>query len=135
MAGNHWGFAGRFTRILKLAKKERLYAKTNSFLAEVDRDRTRFEQFSKLVIALALLGGEAAQEFEPARKLINSIARLLGRSKEFEDSICTRVECYRREFLQRLRPPRRHKPPPHSTSSPLCSRSITASIVSVGQTL
>jgi hypothetical protein len=71
---------------LSLAKKERLYAKINSFLAEVDRDRTRFEQFSELVIALAHLGGEAAQELEPARKLINSIARLLGRSKEFEDS-------------------------------------------------
>jgi hypothetical protein len=70
-------------------KKERLYDKINNFLAEVDRDRTPYEQFADLVINLAHLGGEAAQELEPARKLINSIARLLGRNKEFEDSAPT----------------------------------------------
>jgi hypothetical protein len=71
---------------LPLPKKERLYDKINNFLAEVDRDRTPYEQFADLVINLAHLGGEAAQELEPARKLINSIARLLGRNKQFEDS-------------------------------------------------
>jgi hypothetical protein len=70
-------------------KKERLYDKINNFLAEVDRDRTPYDQFADLVINLAHLGGEAAQELEPARKLINSIARLLGRAKEFEDSAPT----------------------------------------------
>jgi hypothetical protein len=71
---------------LPTPKKERLYDKINAFLAEVDRDRTPWEQFADLVIGLSHLGGEAAQELEPARKLINSIARLLGRGKEFEDS-------------------------------------------------
>ena len=67
-------------------KKERLYDLINSFLAEVDRDRAPWDRFADLVIGLAHLGGEAAQELEPARKLIDSIARLLGRSKEFEDA-------------------------------------------------
>jgi hypothetical protein len=65
-------------------KKERLYDLINAFLAEVDRDRTPWDRFADLVIGLAHLGGEVAQELEPARKLIDSIARLLGRSKEFE---------------------------------------------------
>jgi hypothetical protein len=67
-------------------KKDRLYNLINAFLAEVDRDRAPWDRFADLVIGLAHLGGEAAQELEPARKLIDSIARLLGRSKEFEDA-------------------------------------------------
>jgi hypothetical protein len=67
-------------------KKERLYDLINRFLVEVDRDRTPWDRFADLVIGLSHLGGEAAQELEPARKLIDSIARLLGRSKEFEDA-------------------------------------------------
>jgi hypothetical protein len=42
--------------------------------------------YADLVIGFAHIGGEVAKELEPARKLINSIARLLGRAKEFEDS-------------------------------------------------
>jgi len=58
----------------------------NAFLAEADRDRAPWDKFADLVICLAHIGGEVAKELEPARKLINSIARLLGRAKEFEDS-------------------------------------------------
>jgi hypothetical protein len=68
-------------------KKERLYDLINSFLIEVDRDRAPWDRFADLVIGLAHLGGEAAQELEPARRLINSIARLLGRGKEVEESV------------------------------------------------
>jgi hypothetical protein len=67
-------------------KRERLYDLINAFLVEVDRDRTPWDRFADLVIGLAHLGGEAAQELEPARKLIDSIARLLGRTKESEDA-------------------------------------------------
>jgi hypothetical protein len=68
-------------------KKERLYDLINAFLVEVDRDRAPWDRFADLVIGLAHLGGEAAQELEPARKLIDSIARLLGRTKEFDDAV------------------------------------------------
>lgn len=68
------------------AKKERLYNKINAFLAEVDRDRTGFEQLADLTMSLAHLGGEAAKELEPARKLLHTINVFLGRAKEFEDS-------------------------------------------------
>jgi hypothetical protein len=71
---------------LSTRKKERLFDLINAFLAEVDRDRAPWDRFADMVIGLAHLGGDAAQELEPARKLINSIARLLGRAKEFEDS-------------------------------------------------
>jgi hypothetical protein len=87
-------------------KKERLYDTINSFLAEVDRDRTPWDQFADLVINLAHLGGEAAQELEPARKLINSIARLLGRNKEVEDSTLPP------STQRRIPPPRKTLPPP-----------------------
>jgi hypothetical protein len=88
-------------------KKERLYDKINVFLAEVDRDRTAYEQFADLAINLAHLGGEAAQELEPARRLINSIARLLGRSKEVEESTLPPSPPQRR-----IPPPRKTLPPP-----------------------
>lgn len=71
---------------LPIEKRERLYDLINQFLAEVERDRTTWQVFSDLVIGLAHLGGEAAKELEPARKFIDSISRLLGRAKEFEDS-------------------------------------------------
>jgi hypothetical protein len=71
---------------LSTAKKERLYDKINAFLVEVDRDRTGFEQLADLTMSLAHLGGEAAKELEPVRKLLHTINVFLGRAKEFEDS-------------------------------------------------
>ncbi|HEV7877098.1 hypothetical protein [Bradyrhizobium sp.] len=67
-------------------KKDRLYNLINAFLAEVDRDRAPWDRFADLVIGLAHLGGQAATELRPVRELIDSIARLLGRTKEIEDS-------------------------------------------------
>jgi hypothetical protein len=67
-------------------KKERPYDLMNSFLAEVDRDGAPWDRFADLVVGLAYLGGEAAKDLKPARELVDSIARLLGRSREIEDS-------------------------------------------------
>jgi|SRR5262249_42626174 len=69
---------------LPTKKKERLFDLINTFLEEVDRDRAPWDRFADVFIGIAHLGGEAARELEPARKLIDSIARLLGRAKEFE---------------------------------------------------
>jgi hypothetical protein len=67
-------------------KKEALYDKVNAFLAGVDSDRTKLEKFTDLVIKLAHTGGEVAEELEPARKWIDSIARLLGFAQESEST-------------------------------------------------
>jgi len=71
---------------LDQSKKERLFHLINAFLAEVDRDRTSWQAFAAMVIAITHLGGDAAKELEPVRKFIDSISRLLGRAKEFEDN-------------------------------------------------
>jgi hypothetical protein len=94
---------------LSTKKRERLYDLINAFLTEVDRDRAPWDRFADMVIGIAHLGGEAAQELEPVRKLINSIARLLGRAKEFEDST---------PRLPTPQKPRRIPGPPQALNSP-----------------
>jgi hypothetical protein len=74
------------TAVLDDWKKDRLYGLINAFLAEVDRDRAPWDRFADLFIGLAHLGGQAATELRPVRELVDSIARLLGRTKEIEDS-------------------------------------------------
>jgi hypothetical protein len=101
------------TSSLATPKKERLFDKLNAFLAEVDRDRTTWEAFSDFIIGLAHLGGEAAQELEPARKLIDSISRLLGRAKEFEDS----AQLPPRSKPRQLPAPKKGLPPPKTDYS------------------
>jgi hypothetical protein len=71
---------------LETDKKQALFDRINDFIAELDRDRTRLESFSHFVITLAHTIGEAATELEPVKDLIQSIARVLGLSKEREDS-------------------------------------------------
>lgn len=87
-------------------KKEELYNKINAFLAEVDRNRTRFEVYSDLAIAVARTGGEMAKELEPVTRLINAIARLLGASKQIENERISQFE------KKKLEPPKRQLPAP-----------------------
>jgi len=93
---------------LATPKKEQLYDKINAFLKEVDRDRTAWDTFSDLAIGVAHLGGEMAKELEPARKLIDSISRLLGKAKEIEDSV-PRLPSERRHKIPG--PPKQIEPP------------------------
>ena len=61
---------------IRVQKKDALYGKLNVFLAEVDKIRTALDTFSDRVIGLANIGGEVAKELEPARRWVDSIARL-----------------------------------------------------------
>jgi hypothetical protein len=70
---------------ITVAKRDALSKKINAFLAEVDRTRTSSAVFSDLAIGLAHIGGEVANELEPARKWVDSIARLLGHYRDIED--------------------------------------------------
>lgn len=67
-------------------KRDALHDKLNKFLEEVDRNRAPWTRFGDIVISMANVGGEAFEKLEPARKWIDSIAKLLGHNKEIENS-------------------------------------------------
>lgn len=88
---------------LRTAKKDSLYKKINAFLKDVDQIRTGLETFSDMAIGLAHIGGEAAKELEPARRRVDSIARLMGRNHDIEEA---HRELTAPVPLRRIEPPR-----------------------------
>lgn len=58
-------------------RKRVLFEKLSDFQNAVNKERTKFEYFGSLVIYSAEILGSAAQKAEPARKFIDSIARLI----------------------------------------------------------
>jgi hypothetical protein len=71
---------------LPLPRKETLMAKLNSFAAEVDRDRTKFEAFGALVIEAANIAGKVERKLRPIRKWIDSIAGVMHEARTVEDA-------------------------------------------------
>ena len=59
-------------------------SKLNAFAAEVDRDRTRFEQFGALVIEAAEVAGKAERKIRPILKWIGSIAGAMREATTLE---------------------------------------------------
>jgi hypothetical protein len=92
---------------LSTDKKEDLLNKLNSFISELDRDRARLEVVSDLFIGIAHIGAGAAKELEPARRLLELIARIFGKTKEEEEP----MQLPRTETRQ-IEPPAREAPPP-----------------------
>jgi hypothetical protein len=90
---------------LSQRKKEALYTKINALADEVDRDRTRFDAAMALVLEVSTTGGEAVEKLEPARKWLDSIARVLGRAKEAENTATSRLPAPKER--KRIEPPRR----------------------------
>lgn len=93
------------------AKRESLYEKLGRFALEVDKARTGLEAGMAIYIAVCDGIGQGFKKLESARRWVDSIAGLLGRAKEVEDSL--------RPILpppterRRLEPPRsRHPAPP-----------------------
>jgi hypothetical protein len=68
-------------------KQEALYKKISSFLLEVDKNRTGLQAGMAIYMAVCDGIGQGFQKLEPARKMIDSIAGLLGRAKDIEDSL------------------------------------------------
>ena len=64
-------------------KREALYARIGALQTEVDRVRTRFEAFGAFAIEAAGILGEMGKQIEP---LTNSIARIFGTAKSYEDA-------------------------------------------------
>ncbi|MFZ1426327.1 MAG: hypothetical protein WAS21_06120 [Geminicoccaceae bacterium] len=72
---------------LPARKKEDLFKKINLLADEIDRDRTKGEAYTALVIEIASVAGNAAQEMEPVRRISDSIGNLFGKAKNLADSI------------------------------------------------
>jgi hypothetical protein len=98
-----------------LPKKEALTAKITALSDEVDRDRTRFDAYAGLALEMAATGGEVAQRLNPARRLLDSIAGLLGYAKQAEDARPSLPAPYERK---RLTPPRRERLPAPEPEQP-----------------
>jgi hypothetical protein len=98
-------------------KRDALYQKLNSFALEVDKARTSLEAGMAVYIAVCDGIGQGFKKLEPARRLINSIAELLGRAKEVEDSL--RPPLPPPEERRRLEAPRQQLPSPASKAADL----------------
>jgi hypothetical protein len=89
-----------------LPKRESLLKKLNAFLAAVDKHRTGLETFSDFFIGMTHLGGDAIQELDKARPLIDSISRLLGRYQDMDDA----QRQVPHEERKKIGPPKREEP-------------------------
>jgi hypothetical protein len=85
-------------------KRDSLYGKLNRFVSEVDRARTGLVTGMAVYIAVCDGIGQGFEKLEPARRWIDSIAALLGRAKEVEDSL--RPALAPPAERKRLEPPR-----------------------------
>jgi hypothetical protein len=99
------------------AKRESLYAKLTAFALEVDKARTGLEAGMAVYIAICGGIGQGFKRLEPARRWIDSIAALLGRAKEVEDSL--RPSLPSPAERKRLESPRLKLPAPEQPRLPI----------------
>lgn len=91
-------------------KRDTLYDKLNGFALEVDKNRTNLQAGMAMYISVCDGIGQGFKKLEPVRKTIDSIAALLGRAKEVEDSL--RPTLPRPEERRQLEAPRARLAPP-----------------------
>jgi hypothetical protein len=68
-------------------RRDALYDKLNDFALEVDKARTSLQAGTAVWLALCDAIGQGFERLEPARGMIDSIARLLGRAKDSEGAL------------------------------------------------
>ncbi len=90
-------------------KRDDLYKAINALELEIDLDRSRLGIFGDFVVKLGGILGDSAEKAEPARKWIDSIARLIwgAQMKERTDSLPPPAK--KREIPA---PPKQISPPP-----------------------
>ncbi len=71
---------------VSVAKKEALYSRINSLLAEIERTRTRWAAFAALMIEACDDIGQAAKKLEPVVRLIERVGAAIGVAKRAEDA-------------------------------------------------
>ena len=69
---------------VNVQKKEALYARITALSDEVDRDRTKYDTYAALAIEMSNTAGKVTRNLNPARKLLDSIAKLFSMAKEAE---------------------------------------------------
>lgn len=67
---------------ISIDKKEKLTDKINSFLKELDRDRTSIQRFTDMMLTISVATADSIEELEPAWKWVRLIAGMLGVSQE-----------------------------------------------------
>jgi hypothetical protein len=67
------------------AKRERLYARIRDLEDEMNRNRTKFEAITSLVLAASETAGKAATNMEPLWKWVHPLLDALGKAKDEED--------------------------------------------------
>ncbi len=66
-------------------KRERLYKKLSSLSLEISKDRTGLQAGMDFYVTLCAGIGEGLEKLEPARRWLDSIARLIGAAQEKEE--------------------------------------------------
>jgi hypothetical protein len=68
-------------------KRDTLFGKLDAFALEVDKSRTNLQAVTDIYLTVCTVIGEGFNKLEPVRRFIDSIAALMGRAKESEDSL------------------------------------------------
>ena len=63
-------------------KREALYARISALESEIDRNRTRFDVYSALLLETATTTGKAARKLKPLMKLLHPITIIFANAKE-----------------------------------------------------
>lgn len=102
---------------LPIEKRDNLYKRLNSFALAVDKSRTDFQAGMAVYIGVCSGIGDGFKKLEPARRWIDSIAGLLGKAKEAENSLRPALPKY--EGRKRIEAPKNELPAPASSDSDL----------------
>jgi hypothetical protein len=70
-------------------KRDALFNKLDAFALEVDKSRTNLQSVADVYLTVCTVIGEGFNKLEPVRRFIDSIAALMGKAKETEDSLRT----------------------------------------------
>lgn len=92
-------------------KRDALYRKLDRFALEVDKVRTDLQAATAVYIAVCAGIGEGFKKLEPVRRMIDSVATLLGKAKEAEENLPALPSGAERK---RLEAPRKRLPPPRA---------------------
>jgi hypothetical protein len=95
---------------LPKTKRDELFDLLNKFLAEVDRERTRYEVVSDLMIGMSRVAGTSIKELSPIRPWIEMILKAIGKRKDEENK-----QALPPATPRQIEPPHREEPEPAQT--------------------
>ena len=98
-------------------KRDRLQKKLSDFALEVEKIRTGIQAAGAIYIAICSDIGEGFKKLEPVKRMVDSIAGLLGKAKEVEEGNSRTLAGEERPL--QLEAPRRQLPPPEPKSTDL----------------